>query len=137
MKKLNIALCDDDVKIISQVEDYITKICQNRAVSAEFYRYTDGAALLDNYPKELDILFLDIELPFVNGVDAAKEIRKRDSHVIVVFMSSFEKYAIRGYEVGAWRYLLKPITWEHFQKELLVPIEKCLSKQEAPPLCTK
>lgn len=132
MKKLNIALCDDDARSISQVEEYIKRICREYTVSIEFFRFADGAALLDNYPKELDLLFLDIEMPFVNGVDAAREIRKRDSHVVVVFMSNFEKYAIQGYEAGAWRYLLKPITWERFQKELQVPFERCLAKHEEP-----
>lgn len=132
MKKLNIALCDDDIKSIVLIEEYIRKICRDKAVSIEFYRFSDGAALLDKYPKELDLLFLDIEMPFVDGVEAAREIRRRDTHVIVVFMSNYEKYALHGYEVGAWRYLLKPVTWERFQKELEIPFQKCLAKHEDP-----
>lgn len=130
MKTLKIALCDDDTSSISRTEAYIRKICQGNTVSIEFYRFKDGAALLDNYPKELDLLFLDIEMPFVNGVEMAREIRRRDTHVVVVFMSNFEKYAIQGYEVGAWRYLLKPVTWERFQKELQIPFERCLANHE-------
>lgn len=132
MKKLNIALCDDDEQSIIRIEEYVRKFFQGRQISIDFFRFTDGAALLDGYPGELDFLFLDIEMPFVDGMEAAREIRKRDNHVIIVFISNFEKYAIQGYEAGAWRYLLKPITWERFQRELQVPLEWCLTKHEEP-----
>lgn len=67
-------------------------------------------------------------MPFLSGMEAARHIRQRDTRVLIVFMSNYAQYAIQGYEVGAWRYLLKPLHWDRFERELRdgshIPVSK-------------
>lgn len=127
---LRAAVCDDDPSIISLVTAYIHRICAEMGIDCRIFPFQDGEEILSDYPAALDLLFLDIEMPLVNGIEAGKEIRTQDPNVLVVFLSSHEKYAIQGYEVGACRYLLKPLTWERFCSSLRLPLEKHLSRQQ-------
>lgn len=128
MKKLRAAVCDDDSICRAAVKELLLRMEEELNIELEILEYPDGADLTEAYPKGLQLLFLDIEMPFMNGLDTAKEIRSRDGQVMLVFMSNFEKYAIRGYEFGAWRYLLKPVTWEQFERELRQPMEMLARK---------
>ena len=130
MKPLRIAICDDDQSCLDNVEALLNRMSAELGNPFEILRYPDGADLTETYPTELDALFLDIEMPFMNGIETAREIRKRDRNVLLVLMSNYEKYAIHGYEFGAWRYLLKPVTWAHFERELRQPFEQMIRKEK-------
>lgn len=129
MTKLRIAICDDDNISLMTIRSLLLRMGDELKLSLEILEYPDGADLVENYPTGLGILFLDIEMPFMNGLDTARAIRDRDQQVILVFMSNYEKYAIHGYEFGAWRYLLKPVTWERFDRELRQPMKVLAQKQ--------
>ena len=128
MTKLRVAICDDDTVCSAAVRALLLRMGEELRLDLDILEYSDGADLTENYPKGLDILFLDVEMPFLNGLDTARAIRERDQQIVLVFMSNYEKYAIHGYEFGAWRYLLKPVTWEQFSRELRQPIEALAQK---------
>lgn len=65
-----------------------------------------------------DIAFLDILMPGLNGMDLAKEIRKHDSDLDIIFVTNMSNYAINGYEVSAYDFILKPFNKEHLFKTL-------------------
>ena len=136
MKKLRVGICDDDSQSLSAVKDLLLRLGQELNIAFEILEFADGADLVESYPQDLSLLFLDIEMPFLNGLETAREIRDRDAQVTLVFMSNYEKYAIHGYEFGAWRYLLKPVTWEKFERELRRPIE-ALSRKDTEFLYVK
>lgn len=64
-----------------------------------------------NYEASFDIIFTDIEMPYMNGLDAAKKIREFDKKVQIIFVSKAAQYAVRGYEVDAVGYALKPVSF--------------------------
>ena len=70
------------------------------------------------YEPIYDVLLLDIEMPKMNGMDAAREIRKRDQRVLIIFITNMAQYAINGYEVGALDFVLKPIKYFSFSMKL-------------------
>ena len=74
--------------------------------------YETGGKLLFDYKQDYDLLFLDIRLPDMLGIDAAREIRKIDPNVMIVFVTSLTQYAIDGYEVNAFDYILKPLMYQ-------------------------
>ena len=104
---MKIAICDDD-------EDYIEflKIQIKNAFDFEYHitEYNCGEDLLKTYISEkltFDVIFLDIQMSGINGVVTAQKIRETDTKVIIVFLTGYQQYAISGYEVEAFRYILK------------------------------
>lgn len=84
--------------------------------------FGNTTSFLDNYNNNFDILFLDIELPDINGMKAAFKIREFDKNVVIIFVTNMVKYAIKGYEVNALDYILKPVKYE----KLLFKIQKAI-----------
>src|SRR5690606_3436970 len=80
--------------------------------------FRDGADVLAEYRPDWDVLFLDVQMPRVDGMTAARRIREVDSEVIVVFVTSSPHYAVSGYEVDALSYLLKPVSYTSFEHEM-------------------
>ncbi|MGN1406108.1 MAG: LytR/AlgR family response regulator transcription factor [Erysipelotrichaceae bacterium] len=115
---LKIAVCDDDIKITETIESYIARLCAKLSFQYELYRFDDGQKLVENYPKNLDICFLDVQMEKLDGISAAREIRKEDEKVILVFMSNYAKYALDGFSVHAYQYLLKPVEYVSFEQEM-------------------
>ncbi len=94
----------------------------------QVHAYENAEDFLASYKKQFHLVFMDIELEKMNGMDAAKELRKLDSDVILIFLTNLAHYAIAGYEVNAMDYILKPITPGAFH--LKIPKALALMKQQ-------
>ncbi len=92
--------------------------------------YDRGIRLLDAYRRDADLIFLDIRVPDMLGMDVAKHIRKVDDNVMIVFVTSLTQYAVDGYSVGAFDYILKPIQYPSFSAKLERAL-RMLSHREA------
>lgn len=78
--------------------------------------YTDPVRFLEQGSATADIVFMDIEMPYMNGMDAAAEFRKRNQEAILIFATWATRYAVRGYAVDAIGYLVKPIRERAFRE---------------------
>jgi DNA-binding LytR/AlgR family response regulator len=114
---LNIAICDDEYIHREILVDYLEKVFSNK--NYEIIQFSSGEELLDNYPKKIDILLLDIQMTGMNGVEIGKRIRLFDTNVMIIFTTATLDFMQEGYEVGAFRYLLKPINYNEFSKHLI------------------
>lgn len=104
---MRIAICDDEEIFNKKTVELINSMLA-KPTECEITTYLSGEKLLDKYNSEhFDIIFLDIEMDGMNGIDTAREIRKIDENVIIVFLTSYQEFAIDGYEVNAYRYLIK------------------------------
>ena len=81
-------------------------------------RYDRAMDLLDHYDRDCDLLFLDIRLPDMTGMEAAHRIREVDRRVMIIFVTSLTQYAIEGYSVQAFDYIVKPVSYEPFAAKL-------------------
>ncbi len=79
-------------------------------IAAQFYNARDASEFLRDH--SVDILFLDIQMPEVNGIDFLKSLGSRP---VTIFTTAFRDYAFEGYELGVIDYLLKPVTFERFE----------------------
>lgn len=121
---IRIAICEDEKEIQLLIENCIDNILKSINKEYEIQTYSSGEELLEDNFKEIDILLLDIQMGQVNGMDTARKIRKVDSKMEIIFITSLIDYVQEGYEVRAYRYLLKPIELEELKKHVLTCIKE-------------
>ncbi|SCJ46541.1 Probable transcriptional regulatory protein YehT [uncultured Clostridium sp.] len=126
---LVIGICDDEVLHRDILKDYITKILDDDGLDYKLVEYCSGEDLVESYDKcKLDILFLDIQMDKLSGMDAARKIRESDKNVEIIFTTSIVQYVFEAYEVKAYRYLVKPLRYEDLKKQLKLCINDYLDK---------
>ncbi|MCR1850923.1 LytR/AlgR family response regulator transcription factor [Paraclostridium sordellii] len=120
---IRIAICEDEKEIQLLIEDYLHNILENINREYEIQKYSSGEELIEGNLKDIDILLLDIQMGKINGMDTARKIRKVDNKMEIIFITSLIDYVQEGYEVRAYRYLLKPIELDELKKHVLICIK--------------
>lgn len=104
---MRIAVCDDEQRFLDDISGIIEDIYKSLDIITE--RFTDGNELLKSFRSApYDLVFLDIEMPDMDGISLAEKLREMSNEVSIVFLTGHVEYAINGYEVNALRYLTKP-----------------------------
>ena len=106
---INVAVCDDEKPFLEMMKRYIDRYFKLRNIDCLIECFESGKALISEGSglSGFDIVFLDINMEDVDGIDAAKEIRKYSSAVFIVFVTAYIRYSLEGYKVDAIRYILK------------------------------
>ena len=126
---IKIAIVEDEDLYADQLKKYIDKYKKEKAKDIEVTRFSDGDEIIEKYKGDFDIILMDIQMRFMNGMEAAERIREMDEEVILMFITNMENYAIRGYAVNALDYVLKPVTYFAFASRLDKAISR-LSKKD-------
>lgn len=111
---MRIAICDDEKEIREMLSHKIQKICN----TAEIFSYSSGEKLIPDAEKT-DILFLDIQMSGKNGMETAKEIRRQNKEMLLIFVTVMEEYVFQAFDVGAFHYLVKPFDDDKLREVLL------------------
>lgn len=114
----HIAICDDEDTLICELKDKLERYAAGTDKEFRFFIYHDGSELLDNYRPDYDLIFMDIKMEQIDGLKTAEAIRKIDSTVGLIFLTSLKQYVWKGYEFGAVNYLLKPVKMNILTMEL-------------------
>ena len=109
-----IAVVDDDAEARELLGGYITRFAGERGTDAQITGFTDAAELLHHYKPDYDIIFLDIEMAQVDGIKAAQVIRETDPSTVIIFVTNMAQLAIKGYEVEALDFVVKPVDYFSF-----------------------
>jgi two-component system response regulator LytT len=126
---MRIAVCDDEEKFREQVRDKIDKVSGSLDVVVD--TYSDGYKLLEAFDRNpYDVLFLDIEMPAMDGITLAKKLRERNDKIYIVFLTGHIEYALEGYEVRALRYLTKPVQEDKLREVLRYVMDKSTKKKQ-------
>lgn len=125
-----IAVCDDEPVIVSQIEKMISEYTE---ISCVVEKYTDGETLASHH-KNYDLIFLDIDMKGMNGIDTAREIRQYDKKVKIVYLTSYRDYAAPAFSVHAFAYLLKPAKAEEIHKIMKEAYDYALEENAAVKL---
>ncbi len=101
----NIAICDDEDVFINKLKYYLKKYADETGREFCFFVYHNGIELLAEYKPDYDLIFKDIRMENLNGLKTAEKIRKMDSAVGLIFLTSLKQYVWKGYEYNAVNYL--------------------------------
>lgn len=127
---LRIAVCDDDAIFLQATVQMIRRWTDQNGIPAEIYRFDNGDELIaKNTSQRMDVIFLDIIMPLLNGMETARELRQHDTAVKIIFLTTSPEFALESYEVKAQDYLLKPLNYER----LAATLEECSQTIQVEP----
>ncbi len=116
---LKIAVCDDSPLFLEKAVELIKMWSKERNTPVELHTFNNGDELLKaNAASHLDIVFLDIIMPLLNGMETARELRQNDKVIRIIFLTSSPEFALDSYNVKAQGYLLKPVSYEKIRDSL-------------------
>lgn len=116
---IEIAVCDDEAVIREQIQQFITQ----RVTDCHIEAYAAGEDLLAA-DKKFDLVFLDIQMDGLNGMDTARALRQRDQGMLLIFITGLKDYVFESFDVAAFHYLLKPIAEEKMGEVLERALEE-------------
>ncbi len=114
---MNIAICDDDKLFCNFLEDQCRNYYDERKVPLNIIQFASGEELLES-TLLFDLVFLDVEMGIINGIETGKELRNRNPHSIIIVVTSHEGYLDDAFRIQAFRFLSKPIDLLRFNRTL-------------------
>lgn len=127
---IKIAIVEDEEVYIKILKEYIARYCEERDIRLSVVVFPDGAEIADDYPGDIDIILMDIKMKYMDGMTAAEKIRELDKNVVIMFITNMTDYAIRGYEIDALDYVLKPVEYFSFSQKLNKAISRVSNRHE-------
>lgn len=137
---IKIAVVEDDSAAAKLLVSYLDRFTREHDTAFEVSTYQDAVSFLDPYRPCFDVVFMDIELPHMNGMDAARRLRELDRQIVLVFVTNMAQYAVKGYEVDALDFIVKPVAYPDFvfkMKRVLNALMVSRERQIAIPLARK
>lgn len=127
---INVCIVEDETEQAIQLKNYITRYSNEHKEPVSISYLPDGIDLVDDYNGQFDIILLDIQMKHLDGMAAAEKIRKIDSDVIIIFITSTVQYAVQGYAVDALGYVLKPVPYTQFEQLFVKATQRVQAKQK-------
>lgn len=130
---MKVAICDDDINHCAILEQYLLNLSKkymNLIIDIDVYQ--SGEELLKMIEIEKtrpQILFLDMEMEKLNGIETARELRKQDRHMLIIYVTSYDKYTMDSFEVSPFRYLLKPVDSDKIEQVFSAAVDDILNHQ--------
>lgn len=126
---MNIAIVDDLDADRRFLADFISRYCQQNRIVVQMQLFENGESFLTRFVRgQFDIIFLDIFMSGIDGMQTAKDIRRIDADCLLVFVTTSEDYAVKSFRVRAFDYLVKPYGYDQFE-EVMGLCDAALAKQ--------
>lgn len=115
---LNIAIIEDEDTAAEELTRFIKQYGRETNQLFHITRFPYATSLLKNYKPIYDIIFMDILLPNMNGMEASVRLRELDQNVVLVFVTNMANFAVKGYEVDALDFIIKPVGYDSFAMKM-------------------
>lgn len=130
---LRVAIAEDQKEVAEELRGYIERYAGENGISAACDWFPDGAQLLSRITGTgYDIILLDIEMGQVDGLETARQIRTKDRKVVLAFVTNMAQYAIKGYEVDALDFILKPVEYYPFRMRFERMVQRVRERTDTP-----
>ena len=108
---MRIAICEDNLNMQQSLSDAISNWAASKKVQVDIMGYPSAEDFLMAWPEiSFDLAFLDIQMKSMTGIELAEIIRKTDKNMLIVFVTNFKQYSLKGYDLDALHYLVKPLS---------------------------
>lgn len=124
MKK--VAIIEDDPCAAEKLCSFLTRYGEENGENFVICRFDNAESFLENYAADYNIVFMDIELPDMDGMKASYRLRELDPDVVLIFVTNMAQYAVGGYSVDAFDFIVKPVVYANFA----LKIGRALSRME-------
>lgn len=128
---MRIAICEDEAVIAKQIADITYAFFEESGSDCNIDLFFNGADF-EKKQDLYDLLFLDYKLSDINGIELAHKIRKTNQKLVIIFVTAYSEHVFESFEVGAYRYILKPIEEDEIRKSLFSLLS---ANQHSRPLC--
>ncbi len=125
------AIVEDEAAAAAHLADCLKRYGEENGVVFSCDVYDGSVAFLESYDGRYDMVFMDIEMEHLDGMSAAKRLREMDRSVEIIFVTNMARYAIKGYEVDALDFVVKPVVYHDFEFRLKKAVDRCRSKRSA------
>ena len=115
---LRVAIVEDETEAKEVISAHLKRYCGEKNIPYQLVWYNNGLDFLAVYNKNFDVVLLDIMLPDINGMETARKLRDMDNSVALVFVTNMAQFAVSGYEVNAFDFVVKPVTYGNLSLKL-------------------
>lgn len=129
---MKVAIVEDNLEYSNSLKEYVERYSKENDINIAVSIFANGEKFVNDFKSDYDIVFMDIEMPMMDGIEASSKIREKDSECVIIFVSNFMKYAIKGYSVNALDFLTKPLEYDVFKNTMNKATLKVKAKEHDP-----
>lgn len=124
--ELQIAICDDEEYVLDELEQILFKVLKKEQVLGKIFKFSSGRSLLKEI-KKIQVVFLDIEMPDLDGIQVGSLLKKKNEDCQIMIASGREDRFKETYRIGAMRFLSKPFDEEEITEALRAYLDQCMA----------
>ena len=110
-----VAVVEDDQNFATRMKNYLRRYASTQHLAFSYDFYSDGLSFLDEFAGQYQLVFMDIIMPGANGLETAAKMRQKDQDLCLIFITTQPQYALHGYEVSAFDFIVKPLHYNLFE----------------------
>lgn len=127
---MKIAIVEDNAADRNILEELLQRFSVRENICMDIEVYTSGEDVLVEWPADFDVVFLDIHMDKLNGIEVAAKFRETNERVIIIFITNSAQHSLMGYSVDALDYLIKPVTKELLDRAMVKALRRMDSTEQ-------